>query len=94
MWGLEITEELLPLSAALRETLDEPGARRLALSAGDDYELCFAVPEANLARLERELPAAQWGYTRIGTLRAAHGAVVMRDGIVMDFSHSGYQHFS
>jgi thiamine-monophosphate kinase len=92
--GLEITEELLPLSAALRETLDEPGARRLALSAGDDYELCFAVPEANLARLERELPAAQWGYTRIGTLRAAHGAVVTRDGAVIEFSHSGYQHFS
>jgi thiamine-monophosphate kinase len=91
--GLEILEERLPLSGALREVLDEPSARALALSAGDDYELCFAVPAQSLARLERELPAAQWGYTRIGALRAARGAVVMRDGAVIEFSHSGYQHF-
>jgi hypothetical protein len=26
-------------------------------------------------------------------LRSAPGAVVVRDGTVMEFSHSGYQHF-
>jgi thiamine-monophosphate kinase len=91
--GVAIAEEQLPLSGPLREVLDEPAARRLALSAGDDYELCFAVPESSLARLEHELPAAQWGYTRIGTLRSERGAVVTRAGAVIEFSHSGYQHF-
>jgi len=39
------------------------------------------------------LPPQQWRYTRIGALRAAPGAVVVRDGTVMEFSHSGYEHF-
>jgi thiamine monophosphate kinase len=41
-----------------------------------------------------ELPRERWGYSRIGELRATPGAVVVRDGTVMQFSHSGYQHFT
>ena len=33
------------------------------------------------------------GYSRIGTLRETPGAEVLRDGGVMNFSHSGYDHF-
>jgi thiamine monophosphate kinase len=51
------------------------------------------VRPENLARLESELPPQQWGYTRIGVLREAAGAAVMREGAVIEFSHSGYQHF-
>jgi thiamine-monophosphate kinase len=91
--GLEISLEKLPLSAALRHTLGDAAACELALSAGDDYELCFAVAPRSLARLEQELPGPQWGYSRIGTLRAAAGTVVLRDGNVIEFSHCGYQHF-
>jgi len=39
------------------------------------------------------LPPERWGYTRIGTVRAAAGADVLRDGAVISFSHSGYDHF-
>jgi thiamine-monophosphate kinase len=89
----ELNLEALPLSEGLRAALGEEEARRLALSGGDDYELCFAVPAAGLAALEAQLPAQRWGYTRIGTLRAGSGARVLRSGTVMEFSHSGYQHF-
>jgi len=41
-----------------------------------------------------DLPPERWGYTRIGALRAAPGAEVLREGAVMQFSHSGYQHFT
>jgi thiamine-monophosphate kinase len=91
--GVEIAIEQLPVSALLLSVLGEAQARELALSAGDDYELCFAVHPENLARLQSELPPQQWGYTRIGVLREAPGAVVMREGAVIEFSHSGYQHF-
>ncbi len=86
--------EALPLSEALLAVLGEERARTLALTGGDDYELCFGVPPANLARLAAELPPAAWGYTRIGTLSAGAGAAVVRAGTVMEFSHSGYQHFA
>lgn len=92
--GLEIFCGELPLSAPLLQTLGPDAARELALTAGDDYELVFAVDPARAAELERELPAAQWNYRQIGVLRAAPGAVLTRDGTVMEFSHSGYQHFA
>lgn len=91
--GLEIQFAELPVSRPLVQTLGNDAARELALTAGDDYELCFTVPPERAAQLERELPPAQWNYRRIGVLRAAPGAAVMRGGTVMEFSHSGYQHF-
>jgi thiamine-monophosphate kinase len=92
--GAELSWSELPVSEPLAALLGERRARELALTGGDDYELCFAVPPANIARLLMQLPPQQWRYTRIGALRAAPGAVVVRDGTVMEFSHSGYQHFS
>jgi thiamine-monophosphate kinase len=92
--GVEIAFEALPVSSALREALGEERARELALTGGDDYELCFAVHPEKLPELLAELPPQRWGYQRIGVLPAAAGAVVRRDGTVMEFSHSGYQHFA
>ena len=92
--GAELAWNELPVSEPLAALLGERRARELALTGGDDYELCFAVPPHNIARLLMQLPPQQWGYTRIGALRAAPGAVVVRDGTVMEFSHSGYRHFS
>jgi thiamine monophosphate kinase len=51
------------------------------------------VSPANVAKLKHELPPERWGYSPIGTVRAVPGAVVTRDGNVMEFSHSGYDHF-
>ena len=67
-------------------------ARELALTGGDDYELCFTVNPGNVARLRQELPPERWGYSPIGTVREAAGSVVLKDGNVMEFAHSGYDH--
>jgi len=91
--GAELGYAEVPLSEPLLAVLEEPRARELAFGGGDDYELCFAVAPNNIARLNAQLPPEQWCYTRIGVLRAAPGAVVVRDGTVMEFSHSGYEHF-
>ncbi len=92
--GVEIHYQALPVSAQLETAVGAMRARELALTGGDDYELCFSVAEKNLSALARELPPQPWGYTCIGALRATPGAAVLRDGSVMQFSHSGYQHFS
>ena len=92
--GVALEWEALPLSEALRAALGAERARELALTGGDDYELCFAVHPDRVASLGAQLPPQRWGYTRIGTLRAAPGAVVQREGTVMEFSHSGYEHFA
>ena len=91
--GAELAWADVPLSQPLLAVLGEVRARELALGGGDDYELCFAVPPQNIARLTAQLPPQEWRYARIGLLRSAPGAVVVRDGTVMEFSHSGYEHF-
>jgi thiamine-monophosphate kinase len=71
----------------------EERARELALTGGDDYELCFTVRSADVGKLKQELPPQRWGYSRIGVVREAQGAVVTSGGNVIEFSHSGYDHF-
>jgi thiamine-monophosphate kinase len=92
--GVEIAFEEVPVSGALVRAVGEARARHLALTGGDDYELCFAVPPAHVEELKRALPQERWDYRRIGTLCEAAGAVVTRAGTVMQFSHSGFDHFA
>lgn len=91
--GVEIMHGDIRVSEALLRAVGEERARELALTGGDDYELCFSVRPAHVARLLAELPPERWGYTRIGMLRETPGADVLRDGAVMSLSHSGYDHF-
>jgi thiamine-monophosphate kinase len=91
--GIEITYGEVPVSQALLRAVGEERARELALTGGDDYELCFSVRPTHVASLLAQLPPEHWGYTRIGTLREAPGADVLRDGAVISLSHSGYDHF-
>src|ERR1700744_4872717 len=46
--GVELSYGDLPLSEALVEAVGDERARELALTGGDDYELCFTVSPANV----------------------------------------------
>ncbi|MEA3179022.1 MAG: thiamine-monophosphate kinase [Gammaproteobacteria bacterium] len=92
--GVELVFDDLPVSEELVIAVGERRARELALTGGEDYELCFTVPPAEIDRLRHNLPPARWGYCCIGTLREAPGSVVTSGGNVIEFSHSGYDHFA
>lgn len=91
--GVQIACESLPVSPALAGSVGDERARELALTGGDDYELCFSVRPAQIARLLAELPPQRWGYTRIGVLREQAGAEALRGGAVMSVPACGYDHF-
>jgi thiamine-monophosphate kinase len=91
--GVELFYKDIRVSEALVAAVGDTRARELALTGGDDYELCFTVSPANVGKLRQELPPERWGYSPIGTIVAAPGAVVTDNGNVMEFSHSGYDHF-
>ena len=91
--GVALNYEQIPVSEPLVEAVGDERARELALTGGDDYELCFTVSPANVAKLRQELPPERWGYSPIGTVQETHGSVVLKDGNVMEFAHSGYDHF-
>jgi thiamine-monophosphate kinase len=91
--GAQVDVERLPLSPALTESLPRADAQRLALCAGDDYELCFTVPEDRLAALETAVAHLGCPVTRIGRIEAAPGLRLV-DGRGQPFAAgAGYEHF-
>lgn len=87
--------EALPRSAALRERYGRR-ALSLALTGGEDYELCFTAPareRAALARLARRLRLA---LTPIGRVQRGHGELRLRGcdaDSVTQFSALAFDHF-
>ncbi|MBE2295249.1 MAG: thiamine-phosphate kinase [Phycisphaerales bacterium] len=93
-FGAQVEVEQLPLSSALRASLDQEAAVVAALTSGDDYELCFAVPPER--SLQLKAIAAEWEYrcTRIGVVTAEPGLRLIRaDGSALHLERLGYDHF-
>ena len=89
--GAEIEFAVLPISRVLHA---QPLGQQCALAGGDDYELCFTVPIA--CRAEMEKISAQLGLplTRIGSIVAGSGCIVKAaDGGIINIRESGYDHF-
>jgi thiamine-monophosphate kinase len=90
----EIDASLLPRSSALLDLFDDAAARDLALSGGDDYELCFSVPASHVVNVQADLARLGCGVTRIGRMVAGSGVRVRAaDGRWLEPEHSGWDHF-
>lgn len=84
----------LPYSAALT-TLAPDTAAQLALSGGDDYELCFTVPPHQISRLYERAAAWDCRCTEIGVIERQPGLRCYRpDGTVSTLDMRGYEHFT
>ncbi len=91
--GAEIEIDAVPVSRALETCVpDKVDRLRLSLTAGDDYELCFTVPEENLDELHRV--AVEWdcGMTRIGRIVAGTGIGFCHGEVPGDLV-AGFDHF-
>lgn len=89
--GAVIDTNTLPLSSALQK-LPAELAKKLALTAGDDYELCFTVPVEKAAALEKKLSGQ---ITCIGEVTAAQGLTLLpKDSQQHLDKKPGYDHFN
>ncbi len=86
--GAEIDVTQLPLSTVL-QTLPKEQAYQLALTSGDDYELCFTLPQQHAAKLEKLSTPC----TRVGAITEMMGLRLMPDSIKLP-EIIGYKHFS
>lgn len=93
--GATLELAALPLSADILRMETLGAAREYALSGGDDYELCFTVPQNRLSQLDAVAANSGCRVTRIGTIDAESG-LHMRDanGVVRGVNPAGYRHFS
>ena len=87
--GASLQLDNLPLSKALREHLPLKKAWNLALSAGDDYELCFTIPKGNEEALLKISESCNVEITKIGIVSESLGLKI--DGF--DGPRKSYQHF-
>ncbi|HUB92310.1 MAG TPA: thiamine-phosphate kinase [Dyella sp.] len=93
--GADIEAALLPRSSALLDLFDDTTSRDLALSGGDDYELCFTVPAQHVAAVQADLAKLGCGATRIGRVVQGEGVRVRdREGHWLESGHQGWDHFN
>lgn len=92
--GARLEVERLPLSPALRASLTADAAIHMALTAGDDYELCFTVPPSRTQQLEALCRTWDCPCSNIGVISAELGLRLQRaDGTNFALQDTGYQHF-
>ena len=92
--GARLTVDDLPLSTALLKMLPPERAWELALSGGDDYELCFTVGPQRMQQVESRLRDLGCDITVIGTITADTALQCLRaDGSPFRPTTTGYRHF-
>lgn len=82
--GAEVDVGQLPLSDALRARFPGEEAVALALTGGDDYELCFAAQPVDVKDVA--------GITAVGVITEGPELVCRRDGEIVDVDEGGYRH--
>ncbi|HAT1645207.1 TPA: thiamine-phosphate kinase [Raoultella planticola] len=92
--GARIDLDAMPLSDALLRHVEREQALRWALSGGEDYELCFTVPELNRGALDVAIGQLGARFTCIGQISAeADGLQLMQSGKPVQLDLQGYDHF-
>jgi len=92
--SIHIDQDCVPVSENLLQCVGPELARQYALSAGDDYELCFTVPEEKAPVLTRCMTTVDTGFTRIGTVKAGSGVQLLdSNGTQVAHPGRGYDHF-
>ena len=92
--GARVYLDQLPLSDALTQSVSYDDALSLALTSGDDYELCFTLPAHKKAEFENALSTVACRYTCIGEITAQPGLkLIDKNGNEYHGSVLGYQHF-
>ncbi|WP_147195755.1 thiamine-phosphate kinase [Pantoea sp. CCBC3-3-1] len=92
--GARLNLEALPLSEVMKKHFDPEQAIRWALSGGEDYELCFTVPEINRGALDVALGHYGVPFTCVGQLAPqSEGIVLLQDGKPVEINLKGFDHF-
>ena len=93
--GARINLDALPLSAALSQHFPAEQALEWALTGGEDYELCFTVPEINRGALDASLGRLGVPVTCIGQIAPqAEGIQLLQQDRPVTFTGKGFDHFA
>ncbi|MFI4955276.1 MAG: thiamine-phosphate kinase [Gammaproteobacteria bacterium] len=93
--GATIYSKDLPLSPALRNLVSIEQAQHYALTAGDDYELCFTVPAIKQQLIQTIVDSTGIACTCIGEIVAEQGLKILdKDGKLVRLEKMGWEFFA
>ena len=91
--GGNIQTQRLPISPVLRQQCTNEQALQWALTAGEDYELCFTASPSARPVIER-IPTSICRVHRLGTVTQEPGLKIWgADGKLVSTPTAGFQHF-
>lgn len=92
--GAEVYIEKLPISSQMRASQSLEECAMLALTAGDDYELCFTIPKDKQILIEEKMQMYGFHITCIGEITLSRKLKVLSyDGRPYLAVLKGYAHF-
>ncbi|CCG86396.1 thiamine-phosphate kinase [Erwinia piriflorinigrans] len=92
--GARLNLDALPLSAVMKQHFPAQQALRWALGGGEDYELCFTVPEINRGALDVALGYHGVPYTCIGQIAPqSDGLTLLQNDRPVEINLKGFDHF-
>ena len=92
--SIEIDAPKLPASSALYNQFRGDERMALQLGGGDDYELAFTVPSAQVDAVTRDLSKLGCGVTRIGRVNEGNGIrAIDADGEEFSVQNGGWDSF-
>jgi thiamine-monophosphate kinase len=91
--GASIHLEKIPLSEPVTKLVSFERGLDWALSGGDDYQLCFTVPPAQVDALQALIDSEQIEAYPIGEITRGHGVTCWYRGERVVPSKTGFQHF-
>ncbi|CAM3732986.1 Thiamine-monophosphate kinase [Vibrio aerogenes CECT 7868] len=93
--GVSIDVSQLPVSEVLLQYLNDDLtlARQYALTSGEEYELCFTVPQEKTYLLDGISRQTHTQFTCIGQVNSANQIVLHDQGQPLPWTLSGYDHF-
>ena len=92
--GAAIKSDLLPIHSELKDNHSNQ-VLEWALTGGDDYQLCFTIPESKQAAFEAWVQQANIPVTKIGNMtQLQHNQdAVLLDDQALSANFGGYTHF-
>ncbi|MFC0140934.1 thiamine-phosphate kinase [Erwinia mallotivora] len=93
--GARLNLETLPLSEVMKQHFEPDQLLSWALSGGEDYELCFTVPEINRGALDVALGNSGVSFTCVGQIAPqSEGLVLLQNGKPVEINMQGFDHFA
>lgn len=88
--------DAIPVSQQVVTWLETENNPLLAITAGDDYELCFTANKGHREKVMALAAEFDLKVTKIGELKAFNEAerlLLLKEGKSLPITHRGYQHF-